>query len=295
MQTGRVFVRELVGLDEVPAPDLRPVHADLGGEQVHRPLDDVGRLGAARAAVRVDERRVRVDPGDLGIDVGDLVAAGEDPGVERGRDARPDRREAAAQVGKRLDPEAGDLAVLLAGDLEVRDVVAAVDRALVVLAAALDPLHRSPADGLAGEHREGHVGVAEDLRAEGATDVGADAADLVLRDAGHEGGEQQPLDVRGLAGHPDGVLVGARVVPADVAAGLHRIGDEALVDDPLPDDHLGAVDRGVRARLVADGPLEHDVVRGVLVELRRAVLGGLLRIDDVGSGSQSTWIASRAS
>ena len=51
---------------------------------------------------------------------------------------------------------------------------------------------------------------------------------------------------------------------------------------PLADDDLGAVDRGVRAGLVADRPLEHDVVRGVLVELRRAGLGRLLGIDDRG-------------
>ncbi len=88
--------------------------------------------------------------------------------------------------------------------------------------------------------------------------------------------------MRGLAGHPDRVLVGARVVPADVAACLHGVGDEALVDDALFDDDFGAIDRGVRAGLVADRPLEHDVVRGVLVELRRTGLHGLLGIDDGG-------------
>ena len=164
VEAGRIRVRELVGLDEVAAADLGAVHADLGREQVHRPLDDVGRLGPAGAAVRVDERGVRVDAGDLGVDVRDLVAARQDAGVERGRDAWADGREAAAEVGQGLHPKAGDLAVLLAGDLEVRDVVAAVDRALVVLAPALDPLDRPSADGLAGEHRQGHVGVAEDLR-----------------------------------------------------------------------------------------------------------------------------------
>ena len=56
-ETRRVLVRELVRLDEVAAADLGPIHADLGREQVHRPLDDVGRLGPAGAAVGVDERR----------------------------------------------------------------------------------------------------------------------------------------------------------------------------------------------------------------------------------------------
>ena len=43
--------------------------------------------------------------------------------------------------------------------------------------------------------------------------------------------------------------------------GLHRVRDQPLVDDPLADHDLGGVDGGVGAGLVADGPLEHDVVR----------------------------------
>ena len=61
---------------------------------------------------------------------------------------------------------------------------------------------------------------------------------------------------------------------------LHRVRDQPLVDDPLADDDLGRVDRGVRPCLVADGPLEDDVVRGVLVELRSARLDRLVGVDD---------------
>ena len=150
---------------------------------------------------------------------------------------------------------------------------------MVALASRLDPFDGPPTDQLACEHDQRHVRVAEDLGAEGAADVRADAPDLVLRDAGHERGQQQPLDVRRLAGHPDRVLVGARVVPADVAPDLHRVGDQPLVDDPLADRDLGIGEGGVGARLVAHVPLEHDVVGRVLVELRRAGLGRLLGID----------------
>ena len=276
----RVVVRERVGRQEVAPPDLGGIHAQLVGEEVHRPLDDVGRLGPAGAAVGVDERRVRVDAGDLAEDVGDLVAAGEDPAVERGGDARSDRGEAPAEVGVGLDLEARDLAGARRGQLQVRDVVAPVDRAPVALAAALDPLHRPAADRLAGEQREGHVGVAEDLRPEGAADVGRDAAELVLGDSHREDPDEQALDVRRLARHPDRVLVGARVVPADVAAGLHRVGDQALVHQALADDHLRAGEGGVRAGPVAHGPLEDHVVGRVLVELRGARLGRLLGVHD---------------
>ncbi len=270
---------KLSGAQEVAAAELGGVHAQLVGEQVHRALDDVGRLGPAGTAVGVDERGVGVDAGDLAVDVGDLVRPGKDPAVEGGGDARPDGRQAAAEVGERLDPQALDLARLGRRDLDIGDVIATVDRAVVALAARLDPFDRPPADQLAREHDQRHVRVAEDLGAEGAADVRADAPDLVLRDAGHERGQQQPLDVRRLAGHPDRVLVGARVVPADVAPDLHRVGDEPLVDEPLADGDLGIGEGGIRTRLVAHVPLEHDVVGRVLVELRRAGLGRLLGID----------------
>ena len=183
-----------------------------------------------------------------------------------------------------------------AGDLDVRDVVAAVDRALVVLAAALDPLHRPAADRLAREHHERHVGVAEDLGAEGAAHVRADAPDLVLRDPGHERRQQQPLDVRRLARHPDRVLVGARVVPADVAPDLHRVRDQAVVHQALLDDDLGVRERGVGPVLVARPSTR---TRCCWARSRGAAgAPGWVAFSastTAGSGSQSTSISSSAS
>ena len=48
------------------------------------------------------------------------------------------------------------------------------------------------------------------------------------------------------------------------------------------EDDLGVRERGVGPLLVADVPLEHDVVGRVLVELRRARLGRLLGVHDRG-------------
>ena len=59
--------------------------------------------------------------------------------------------------------------------IDLLDVIASVGRGLVVLGAALDPLDRAAADGLAGEEHERVVRVAEDLRPERAL-----AADLGL-------------------------------------------------------------------------------------------------------------------
>ena len=82
-----------------------------------------------------------------------------------------------------------------------------------------------------------------------------------------------------LARHPDRVLVGARVVPPDVAAGLHRIGNQALVDEALANDDLRVGESLVGSVAVADRPVEDDVVGSVLVELRRAGLRRLLGVD----------------
>ena len=45
--------------DEILAPDLRRVHADLRGEHIYHPLDHVRGFGPAGAAVGVDRGRVR--------------------------------------------------------------------------------------------------------------------------------------------------------------------------------------------------------------------------------------------
>src|SRR5262249_14664802 len=69
----RGLVRELVGRYEVLAPHFGGVHADLGREQVHRPLDRGGCLRAAGAAVGGDGRRVGHHDAVSDLDVGDVV------------------------------------------------------------------------------------------------------------------------------------------------------------------------------------------------------------------------------
>ncbi len=136
-------VGEILGLDEVAPSHLGRI--DPGGvrNQIAGALDDKRRLRPARAPVGVDHGRVGVDPFHIDVDVRDLVAAGHHPPVERGRDARRDRREVRAEVRQGRDLQRRDLAVLRGADLDVGVMVATVRGVQVVLGAILEELHRA--------------------------------------------------------------------------------------------------------------------------------------------------------
>ena len=174
-----------------------------------------------------------------------------------------------------------DRPVLAGGHLHVLDVVAPVDRRAVVLAARLGPLDRAAAH-LRGEDDHRVFRVVGDLAAEAAADFRRDDADLVLGDPRVER-EQEAHDVRVLRGHPEGDLVGRGRVLRQRRPRLDGVGDQALVDDPLLDDHVGGAEGGVRVAPF-DVPLEADVVRNVRVELGLALLRRLLGVGDVGQG-----------
>jgi hypothetical protein len=271
-------VRKRVGRNEIGPPNRDRVEVELAGDEVHRTLDDVRRLRPAGTAVGVDHAGVRVDAGDLAVDVRDPVGTGQHPPVEGRWDSRRNRRQDPAEVRVRLRLQRSDRPVSLRADLEVGDVVAPVGRRDVVLAAALDPL--DGAAGLLGECHDQHVfRVHEDLRAERAADLGRDATQLRLGNAQHERGHHKPQDVRRLRRHPQRVGTSRRIVLGDGTATFDRRRQQALVDKPLLDDDLGFGESPVRRLGIAALPLHDDVARRDLVELRRAFGHGALRVD----------------
>ena len=60
-------------------------------------------------------------------------------------------------------------------------------------------------------------------------------------------------------------------------ARLHRVRDQALLDDPLVDHQLGVLERRVDVA-AGDDPVERLIARHVGVQLRRAGLHGLLGV-----------------
>src|SRR4029453_14676446 len=200
-------VRELLVLDPVAAGQLDRVHRQPGGQLIHDPLDDEGRLRPPGAAVGVGRRLV-----------GEDALAGERVRLElidarvhvatQQRDARRQQLQVAAHVGGEVDLQAQDATVSGGGELDVLDDVAAVDGGLVVLAARLGPLDRL-AELTGDDEGDDLLGVDVQLGAETAAHIGGDHPDLVFRHAGVQG-DEDPDEVGNLRGGPDGRLPGGR-------------------------------------------------------------------------------------
>ena len=94
----RRLVGELLLGDEVLAPQLERVHAELAGELVHGQLDPVGGLGPARAADRVGGHLVGEDAREVQVDGRQLVTAAHHREAELG-DERREQLLVGAEVG----------------------------------------------------------------------------------------------------------------------------------------------------------------------------------------------------
>ena len=270
----RGLVRELVRRDEVRPPDLGRVEADLSGEAMDHPLDEVGALGAARPAVRRRPHRVREGAPHLDARGGDVVAARDHLAAEDRQD-RPVAEEAEAEVADDPRLQAEDPPRPVGGEADVRHDVAAVGGGLEVLAPG-----RRPADRTAeppGEPRDDQVlRVERDLRAEPAADPG--------RDHAHPLGRQLEVlrhvvakPVRGLGRAPDREPVTAGVIHGRDPPRLHRHGQEPLVHQPGLDDDRRRGEDPIHVPS-ASRPADPEVRREVRIDARRVRREGGLGI-----------------
>ena len=90
---------------------------------------------------------------------------------------------------------------------------------------------------------------------------------LVLRQLEDLIGERRARAVRRLDGAADGVAVVIRVVMADAAARLHRVGGDAVDHGAVAHDVVGLGEGGIDRRLVAD-LVEERLVAGIVVPHR---------------------------
>ncbi len=282
---------ERISGDEIATPHLGGVEPELGGEEIHGPLDRLRRLRSPGAAERPDRRRVGDDARELRLDRRDCVHTARHHGGEareHGSDARicADVLEDAQAVGL-------DVSVAAPPDGEVEDGGATMGHRDHVLGAGLGPAHRAP--GRACEPRDQDLLDGEELGSEPSSDVRCDdahvgrfeaeahrqAVAVLVRRLGREPQRQPPVV------SDDG---GAR-------AGLERARREPLTDQALRHDRVAAVeqrlvrlDRMARADVRAGVGEEQHVSlerprgvdhRGQRVVLDDDDLGG---VDAVGAG-----------
>ena len=247
--------------DEVAPADLRGVELHFARGGLHQALDHVGGLGPARPAVGVHRRGVGEHPGDLAEDLRRGVLARQQRGVQDGGHRRGEGGQVGAQVRGGVHAHAEEAAFGVHRQLGGGDVVAAVGVGQEGLAALGGPLDRA-VDLLRGPHQHRLLRVQEDLGAEAASDVGRHHAQLVLRDAQHEGRHQESLDVRVLVGDVDGVAVVCAAVDRIGGARLDRVGDQPVVAELQLRDVMGSREGGIGGAPVADRPGVADVVLG---------------------------------
>ena len=231
---GRRRQRERGRLDEVDAPDLGRVHADLVGGDVEHALDQLRRLGSAGAAVRADRGVVGHDAGRLEPHLGDFVHADRHHLREHRQD-RADRRIRTGR-GDHVAVEADDLAVVRDAELGRHHEVATVHERDHVLGPRLGPLHRT-VERQRDLGRDEMLDVARGLRTEATADPRAHDAQLRRIEPEHR--RVGAVDrVRRLVRHPE--REPAVVGDGDDAVGLHRHAGEALAHHRDLGDHVGA-------------------------------------------------------
>ena len=201
------------------------VHADLGGELVHQPLDGVRRLGPAGAAVGVG-------PGLVGEDglARELVGRELVDRVEHERARAPARRRRRSRRRRPRSASRSTLRPVTVPSFSAARVSFChwsrpwwpaeqrLRAGLGVLDRLVDPPADRPGDPLLGRDLE--------LAAEPAADVGCDHPDLRLGHAGRRG-QREPHDVRDLGGRPHRVLLAGRV--HHDRARLHERRDQPLL------------------------------------------------------------------
>ncbi len=267
-QRHRRLVRKLG--DEVAPPQLDRIELDLARRRFNEPLDHVGGFGAAGAAIGIDRHRVGEHRRHLAVDRRRLVLAGEQRGVEDRRDARGERGEVRAQVRRGAHAHRQELAVLVQRELGGGDMVAAVRIGDEGLRAVGVPLHR-PAELARGPGDDHVLRVEVDLGAKAAAHIRGDHSHLALRQAEHECGHQQALDMRVLARDVQRVaVIGARVARIRRAR-LDGVGHQAVVHEVELGDMRGACEGGVDRAPVADRPDIAGVVRRNLMQRRAAL------------------------
>ena len=267
---------------EIDAADGVRTHAELTRRRVDQALKQIAGFGPPRATIGADRHGVGAHALDVDVDRRGRIDARHEIRRAR-RHEGAEWREIGAEIGDDRDAQAEEAAVVVKRKLGARDVIAALVVGDEALGAVLLPLHR-PFQLAAGPDHQRLLGIDEGLHAEPAADVGRDQAELVLRNLENDFGERVADEMRTLRRGVKSRAAAGRIVIADGVARLHRVDDDAVVDEFERDDVRGLGEGGVGclgvARVIV--PIEHDVAGNVVEKLRRAGRHRILRLGDRG-------------
>ena len=148
--------------------------AELARASVDQPLEHVGRLRTARAAIGVDGNGVGVDAANARVERVDVVAPSRHRGAEPG-DVGREQREIGAEIAEDIDPERQKATIGVERHFGRRHIVAPLRVADEMLAAIGEPADR-PSETLRRLENERIFAIDDGLGAEAAADVLGDDA-----------------------------------------------------------------------------------------------------------------------
>ncbi|MGY4311387.1 hypothetical protein ACVWW1_000690 [Bradyrhizobium sp. JR3.5] len=267
---GRGRVGQRLRWDEILPPDGVRRHAELSRGGIDQPLDHIGGLRAAGAAIGVDRHRVGEHGADAAVEGLDVIETRQHAGAAM-RDIGRKRREIGTHVAHQVDIHAEEFAVLGERHLRGGEVVAALRVAHEMVGALGGPF-----DGLLELARrdrdQGILAIGKQLGAEAAADIRADHPHVFLRHLQDHVAEDLAQAVAALAADRQRQMILLGVVLGDRGAGLHEIGNDARIDDGDLGYRMRLGEGGLGRALVADRDVEQQIAGLVRPHLRRALL-----------------------
>ena len=273
----RRLIRKLIGLDEIAAPQFGRIHVEPHGRFFHGPLDGVAGLGPPGAAVGVDRRGVGEHAFDPYVDIGRLVDTGQQRRIEHRRYGQPEGRKPSAQIGDRVNPQAGKSRIGVQRQLHPGQMITRLRVAHKRFAAFGGPSHRDPQAARSPATHQ-LFGIVIDLRSESAADIRRHNSHLVLGHLERCATQQEPIHMRVLAGGVKGQLAGRGIEVRQAGPWLHGVGNQAVVDQFQRHNMrrllecLVGVGLGVRShRRRQPLPVETEIARRAFVNQRSAL------------------------
>ena len=269
-------VRQFLRPDLVAPAQFDRIDADLPRRGVDEPFHVVVALRPAGAAIGADRRSVGEDAARRHLHQRRAVGADAVLGDVEGRHHRPERRQVCAHVAEPGDAHGKEAALAVEGEFGMHGAVPAVMIGGEAFGARVGPLDgplqhpRGMQDGdVFGEHRR--------LHAERAADMAGQNAHILRLCAEHEC-EIGPHPEDALRRGAENPALRPLVPFADRRARLHRVDDNAVVDEVDCGDVRRLREGGIDRRRIAEQEVEGHVAGRLVVELRRAFGDGVLKL-----------------